>query len=125
MFLQAALIQILFVAAIKDALQIAPLLRLLVNLQVLLEITAAGKLFGTVLAFEWFFSGVDSLVANQVADLAEGHGAPGMVALERLLLVVNPGMLLQGGILGECLVALVTTGLGMISRDLEYQIVPG
>lgn len=108
MFLQTALIEILFVAAIENALQVAALFLLLVDLQVLLEVASAGELLGTVLAFEWLLAGVDSLMTDQVANLAEGHLAPGVVAGERLLLVVDSGVLLQRRILRESLLALVT-----------------
>ena len=45
---------------------------------------------------------------NKVADLAESLGAPLMVALVWLLLVVDSSVLLEGRVLGKRLVTLGT-----------------
>ena len=54
---------------IKDAVKRVPSVRLLVNLQVLLEIGAGGKLLLTVIALEGLLARVNSLVSDQVGDL--------------------------------------------------------
>lgn len=108
MLLQAALVQVGLRAAVKDALEVAATVRLLVNLQVLFQIASTGKFLVAEFACERFLAGMDSLVADQVRNLGEGLLAAWELAAVRLRLVVHSGVLLQGRVLREGLVALRT-----------------
>ena len=61
-----------------------------------------------MVALKWFFTGMYSLMADEVADLAEGHFTAGVVALIGLLLVVHSQVLLQGRILSKRVAPLLT-----------------
>ena len=74
----------------------------------LLEVATAGELLVAELAREGFLSGVDALVPDEVGYLGEGLLAAGVLAAVGLCLVVDAGVLLQGRVLGEGLVALRT-----------------
>ena len=50
----------------EDALEGAPVVRLHVDLEVLLQVGARGELLLAVLALEGFLSSVDSLMADQI-----------------------------------------------------------
>jgi hypothetical protein len=104
--LETTLVEIALLAAIKDADVITPSVIFLVNLKMLLEIGATGELLVAVLALERLFTRVNSLVPNEVANLTEGLVATIVVALVRLLLVVYPGVFLQGRVLGKSLITL-------------------
>jgi hypothetical protein len=94
--LETTLIKVALLAAIKNANVVAPSIIFLMDLKMLLEIRARGKLLVAVLALERLFTRVNSLMPNEVANLTEGLVTALMVALIGLLLVVNPGVFLQG-----------------------------
>lgn len=108
MLLETTLVEVALLAAIKDALKVAPSIILLMNLEVLLQIGPTCKLLIAILALEGLLPRVDSLVPNEVAHLAECLVAAIMVALVGLLLIVDPSVLLERGVLGESLVTLGT-----------------
>ena len=79
-FLQAALVEVALVAAVKfvkrehdlpgdTAVELDAVVPPLVDLHVLLQIRAAGKLFTTMLAREGLLTSVYTLVADEVGDL--------------------------------------------------------
>jgi hypothetical protein len=102
-----------------------------VDLHVLLQIRAAGKLFTAVLAREGFLTSVYALVADEVGDLqscqrvftylGEGPEAVRELAIVGLLSVVHSRMFLQGRILGE---GLVTYGTIIVKSELALKRVP-
>lgn len=108
MLLETALVEVALLAAVKDALVVAPSIIFLMNLEMLLEVGSTGELLVAVLTLEGFFTRVNSLVPNEIAYLAECLVAAFVVALVGFLLVMDPRMLLQGGVLGESLVTLGT-----------------
>ena len=77
-------------------------------LQVLLEVRTRRKLLVAILALKRFFTRMNSLMPYKVANLTKCLVTAIMVALVRLLLVVDASMLLQGRILGEGLITLGT-----------------
>lgn len=77
------------------------------NLKVLLQVAPGGELLFTVVALEGLLPCVDSLMPDQIGDLTKGLFTARVVTLVRLLLVVDPRMLLQRGVLSEGLVTLL------------------
>ena len=108
MFFETTLVEITLLAAVKDALVVASSIIFLMDLEMLLEVGTTCELLVAVLTLEWFFTRVDSLVPNEITHLAECLVAALVVALVGLLLVVDPGVFLQGRVLGESLVTLGT-----------------
>lgn len=72
----------------------------------LFEVGSTGELLVAVFALKRFFTGMDSLVPDQVRDLAKSLVATLKIALVRLLLVVDSRVLLQRRVLSERLVTL-------------------
>jgi hypothetical protein len=62
-FFKAALVQIAFLAALKDALVVVPAIIFLVDLQVLLQVGPRCKLLIAKFALERFLASVDSLMS--------------------------------------------------------------
>jgi hypothetical protein len=104
--LETALVQVLLVAALENAFKGVSSGVVLVNLHVLLQIRSRSKLLLTHRTFERLLSSMNSLMPNQVRDLAEENGASRERALVGLELVVHSCVLLETGILSELLVAL-------------------
>jgi hypothetical protein len=75
----------------------------------LLQVRPRCESFLANLALERLFSGVDTLMANQVRDLAEVDRTPWECTLIGLKLVMDPRMLLKTRVLRKFLVALITT----------------
>lgn len=61
----------------------------------LFEIAARCKTFRAIIAFKWLFSRMNSLMPNQIGDLAKSFLASRMVTLVGLLLVVDSRMFLE------------------------------
>ena len=77
-------------------------------LQMLLQIAATCKFLVAEFAGERFLSRMYPLVADEVRDLREGLLATWVLTAIGLGLVMDAGVLLQGRVLGEGLVALRT-----------------
>lgn len=116
MLLETALVQVALGTAIKNALEITAAVRLLVNLQMLLQVAATRKLLVAELARKWLLSGMDPLVPYQIADLRERLLASRKVTAVGLGLVVHASMLLQRRVLSEGLVALRAVNRHMMGQ---------
>ena len=106
MLLEATLIQVALTATIKDTFEIASSITLLMNLQMLFQITTGCKFLVAVVTHEGSLPSVNPLVSDQVAYLTECLLTTRVLALVGLLLIVDTCMLLQRGVLGECLITL-------------------
>ena len=95
MFFEAALVQVALGAAIKYALKVTSALCLLMYLKVLFKVTTRCKLFRTIVTLKRFFTGMYSLMPDEVGNLTEGLLTSGVVALIGLLLVVYSCMFLE------------------------------
>ena len=104
MFFETRLIQIILLAAIENALEVTSTLSRLMDLQVLFQVATGGKFLGAVGAFKGLISRVDALMPDQIRHLRECLGAARVVARVWLLLVVDPGVLLERRVLRKGLV---------------------
>ena len=95
MLFKTALVQVALGAAVEDALEVRPALRVLVDLQVLLQVASRRKLLGAVITLKRLLARVDTLVPDQIGDLAKCLVASWVVALVRLLLIMHPCVFLK------------------------------
>ena len=108
MLFQARLVQIVLFTTFENAFKIAPAIWLLMDLQMLFEVTAGCKPLCAIIALERLLASVYSLVPDQDWNLTEGLFTAGMAALVGLLLVMDSGVFLQRWVLREGLVTFLT-----------------
>jgi len=100
MFFQTAWVKITLSALFEDAFVLAAVV-LLVGLEMLFEVAAAGEGFFAVFTFEGLFAGVHALMTDEIRLLGEGLVA--IRAGERLCFVVDAAVFLKRRELSEFL----------------------
>ena len=109
MLFQTTLVQIGVITLWEDAIVVDPsFVRLIVDLNVLLKVTAGRKLLLTNMTLKRLFARVNPLMSDQVRNLAKCYRTSRMFTFEWLLLIMHSFVLLQRRILCKVLITIWT-----------------